>query len=155
MLSASYIQLNKMNLSYFILQQFTFIPHVVKLTNLSSGLVRKSFVHSTIIVLEVQLLVGWIGSTCILVPVPVVTDPVSAIGMSSPPSNELLTVCEGEEWGGVGLQSIGSPVKVLVVAVPLLLEVSDAAESLHITCNSPWLFLSKKINFLVGLRKNW
>jgi len=66
-------------------------------------------------------------------------DPVSAIGMSSPPSNELLTVCVGEEWGGVGLQSIGSPVEVLVLAVPLLLEELDAAESLHMTWNSPWL----------------
>lgn len=36
------------------------------------------------------------------------------------------------------MQSIGSPVEVLVVAVPLLLEELDAAESLHMTCNSPW-----------------
>ena len=37
------------------------------------------------------------------------------------------------------MQSIGSPVEVLVVAVPMLLEELDAAESSHMTCNSPWL----------------
>lgn len=37
------------------------------------------------------------------------------------------------------MQSIGSPVEVLVVAVPLPLEELDAAESLHMTCNIPWL----------------
>jgi hypothetical protein len=71
--------------------------------------------------------------------------------MSSPPSNELLTVCAGEECGGVGLQSIGSPVKVLVEAVPLLLEELHAAESLHMTCNSPWFVKGDK--FLGRVKK--
>jgi hypothetical protein len=49
------------------------------------------------------------------------------------------------------LQSIGSPVEVLVVAVPLLLEELDAAESLHMTCNRPWLV--KEDKFLDGVKK--
>jgi hypothetical protein len=49
------------------------------------------------------------------------------------------------------LQSIGSLVEVLVVAVPLLLEESDAAESLHMTCNSPQLVKGDK--FLGRLKK--
>jgi len=49
------------------------------------------------------------------------------------------------------LQSIGSPVEVLVVAVPLLLEELDAADSLHMTCNSPWLVKGDK--FLGRVKK--
>jgi len=117
-------------------KEFAFLCHAMKFPNLSGGLVLPSFVHSTIIVLELQLLGGWTGSTCILVPVPAVEDPVSAMEMSSPPSNELLAICVGEEWGGVGLQSIGSPVEVLVVGVSLLTGQLDVVDSLHMTCNS-------------------
>ena len=49
------------------------------------------------------------------------------------------------------MQSIGSLVEVLVVAVPLLPEEFDAAESLHMTCNSPWLVKGDK--FLGRVKK--
>jgi hypothetical protein len=55
--------------------------------------------------------------------------------MSSPPSNELFAVCMGEEWGGVGLQSIGSLVDIFVVVIPLLIGRLDFTASLHMTCN--------------------
>jgi hypothetical protein len=99
--------------------------------NLPGRLVFPSFVHSTIMVLELQLLLRWTCSTCILVPLPVTEDPVSAMEMSSAPSTELLAICVGEEWGGVGLQSMGSP-----VTTPLPSGEIDFVDSLQMTCNS-------------------
>jgi hypothetical protein len=72
--------------------------------------------------------------------------------MSSPPSKELLAVCVGEEWGGVGLQSMGSPVDVVVVVIALLMRELDLAESLHMTCNST-SHINRDINFLSWFEK--